>query len=214
MKRLFCALLWASSVVMGCLVLTGCETRSADAPVHISPGSAELRVGQSVTLTAQQGYDCTWSLEDETWGTLSTRRGPSTVYTSRYEPTVEEGHAVQTVTLTSTIEGRAEGSGTNSTGYVKTSEAYITHLAAAAEPDELSLTASPTSLSANLQRSLLTASGGVSPYTWDLNTDLGEFISGSATAASRTYRRLQAGDNLITVSDRDGRVASVVISQP
>jgi len=114
------------------LALTGCETESASKnSVSISPSSATLENGQSVQFTATGGYEYSWSLETGTYGTLATRTGTTTVYTSAYEPDTSTNSTSTTVTsvveevltVTSTISGLAS---TNAT-YEMTATAYIYH---------------------------------------------------------------------------------------
>ena len=106
------------------VVMTGCEVSSSSEPVLIEPSSVTLKKGQSAQFTATQGYDYEWGLKDETWGTLSSRRGQTVTYTSLYEPT-EGASASQVLSVTSTIQGTG---GTSNETYSITGQAYITHL--------------------------------------------------------------------------------------
>ncbi|NLB55241.1 MAG: hypothetical protein GX811_05665 [Lentisphaerae bacterium] len=123
-----------------CLAVTllcsmpGCEVSSSNERLSIKPQSSELLLGQSVTLTVEGGYDLTWSLENETWGILSSRQGNSVVYTSRYRPE-DETAVTQVVRVTSRIwkagtenSESSESSTNNVTPYIETAEAYILHL--------------------------------------------------------------------------------------
>ena len=85
----------------------GIDTRAEEdeAPI-ITPSEVTLTEGESVTLQAHGGDHCSWSLQHEEWGTLTTRTGPITKYTSLHAPdagTVD----VQTVTATC-AQGTAE----------------------------------------------------------------------------------------------------------
>ena len=116
-------------------LLAGCEVDSASARIEITPDSAVMgHVGQEVALTCVGGYECTWSLGTETYGTLSTRRGNQVVYTSRYQP-AGDSTVLQVVTVASHInpysalEGAMLAGATNlpSTN-VQYATAHITHL--------------------------------------------------------------------------------------
>jgi hypothetical protein len=98
--------------------------------VRITPDSAVLRDGQSVTFTATGGYDYEWSLENDSYGVLSTRRGATTTYVSMIDPgsdTNQVGGVTQILRVTSTVSG---GTSTTNSGQVTTgtAEAHITHL--------------------------------------------------------------------------------------
>ncbi len=123
----------------GGLFLAGCEVDSASSTIYISPDSASLsEKEQSVELTCKGGYECTWSLATESWGTLNTRRGLSVVYTSHYQPAAGETPAVQIVTVASrftsmsgldsaaTLAGATNTPSTN----IQYATAYISHLPA------------------------------------------------------------------------------------
>ena len=104
----------------------GCETDSASEPVRVSPNSVSIRQGQQIEFEAFDGYQYTWSLENDSWGTLSTRTGSRTTYTSTYTPASNSTEVTQILTCTSTIEGSATGS--NATPYAVTGQATITHM--------------------------------------------------------------------------------------
>ena len=109
-------------VALSVMVFIGCETESANAPVYINPSAATVSGGESITFTAEGGYDYRWSLSDTGLGYLSTSTGPSTVYTAIGT------NDQQTLTLTSTIAGVNEGTSTNSFTYDKSISAIINHL--------------------------------------------------------------------------------------
>ena len=106
--------------------LTGCETKSASSSVSITPDSTTIIIGQSITFTASGGYEYSWSLENNSWGTLSNLKGSSTVYTSRYNPGTNSTPATQIITVQSSIEGSSGG--TNANTYSVTATAIISHL--------------------------------------------------------------------------------------
>lgn len=108
-----------------CLV-TGCEVDSAAHRIEIHPDSATIKYGQSVTLSALNGYIYDWSLSDTTLGILNTRRGPQVTYTSMNDPATL---VVQVITVTSTFSDNTDTSGSGSNApVVHTAEAYITHI--------------------------------------------------------------------------------------
>ncbi len=79
--------LTALVVVMAAQFQAGCEvTPKKDNDVTIDPDSATVVLGQSIALHANGADDFAWRLENNTWGTLSTYRGGTVVYTSRYAP--------------------------------------------------------------------------------------------------------------------------------
>ena len=102
----------------------GCEdieAKPATAQVRITPDSASLNVGQSQLFTASGGYEYTWSLEQDSWGTLSARSGSETIYTSTYDPGTNTS-SPQELTVTSTGLSNASTNGPPS------ATAYIYHL--------------------------------------------------------------------------------------
>ena len=106
-------------------LLTGCEVDSASRDIEIHPDSATIKYGQALTLSALNGYVYTWSLSDNTMGTLNTRQGQQVTYTSLIDPATP---IVQIITVTSTFsEGDSSGTGSNAP-VVHTAEAYITHI--------------------------------------------------------------------------------------
>lgn len=109
-----CSLTVVAAAVTLMSVMTGCETESAATSVHITPSTAQIVQGQSITLTASGGYHYTWSLQNPTWGILSSTEGDSVTYTSllQYNKTVDTNGVVtipapqiQTVQVVSTIPG-------------------------------------------------------------------------------------------------------------
>lgn len=101
----------------------GCEVDSASQKIYIEPDAATLYYGESVTLTAKNGYIYTWSLSQDTWGTLSSRSGSTVTYKSLYDPTSVQ---VQIITVSSTFtDNSGAGSSTNGSA-TNTAQAYIT----------------------------------------------------------------------------------------
>lgn len=125
--------LWLGFVIVAPLavLLNGCEVDSAARNVEINPNSATIKYGQALTLSALNGYVYTWSLSDNTMGTLNTRSGQQVIYTSLTDPATP---AVQIVTVSSTFsENDSSGTGSNAP-VVHTAEAYITHINSSNSP--------------------------------------------------------------------------------
>lgn len=114
------------AVAAAIVVLGGCEVDSAARKIEVRPDAATLRYGQSVTLTAYNGYEYQWSLATPAWGTLSAYSGMMVTYKSLYDPTTP---AVQVITVTSTFSDNDTGSSTATNPVVHKAEAYITHIA-------------------------------------------------------------------------------------
>jgi len=109
--------------------LCGCEVDSAARRIEVRPDSATLRYGESVTLTAYNGYVYDWSLQNETYGKLSSRSGMMVTYTSISDPAAPQ---VQIITVNSTFSDNSDsGSGSNPVSH--TAEAYITHIPATSD---------------------------------------------------------------------------------
>ena len=104
--------------------LCGCEVDSATRKIEVRPDSATLRYGESVTLTAYNGYVYEWSLQNETYGKLSSRSGTMVTYTSISDPVSPQ---LQIITVNSTFSDNDSGS-TSSNPVSHTAEAYITHI--------------------------------------------------------------------------------------
>ncbi|MDP2991715.1 MAG: hypothetical protein Q8O57_14230 [Kiritimatiellota bacterium] len=120
--------LWLGCVAivapLACLLI-GCEVESASRKIEILPDSAILKYGQAVTFSALNGYVYTWSLSDNTMGTLNTRSGQQVIYTSMTDPATP---VVQIITASSTFSDTdASGTGSNAP-VVHTGSAYITHI--------------------------------------------------------------------------------------
>lgn len=112
-------------------LLTGCEVSSASRNIEINPNAATIKYGQALTLSALNGYVYTWSLSDNTIGTLNTRSGIQVIYTSLTDPATP---VVQIITASSTFsDDDSSGTGSNSP-VVHTAEAYITHINSSNSP--------------------------------------------------------------------------------
>lgn len=123
-KQFFSAALPAALMLLAITLAGGCESDSAARKIEIRPDAYSLRYGESVTLTAYNGYIYTWTLQNDSWGTLSSRSGVMVTYQSLYDPTAP---AVQVITVTSTFTDTGGG---GSNPVVQTATAYITHIPA------------------------------------------------------------------------------------
>lgn len=119
---------WAA--LLGLVVmLAGCEADPVSSTVFITPDSVTIRNGQAITFTATGGFDYQWSLSNESYGALSTRRGPTTTYVSMIDPGANTNSAA-TLSQVLRVTSSVSGSTTTNTGQVTTgtAEAYITHM--------------------------------------------------------------------------------------
>lgn len=127
MKKI--VILLSISVAVGLVIFlaAGCDTAPASESPEITPSSVIIKIGQSVQFTASGGYDYSWSLSNDGMGILSIRSGGSTIYTSTYDPPAGSTSSnAQVLTVTSRIAGSTTT--TNSAAYVRTAEAFITHI--------------------------------------------------------------------------------------
>ncbi len=78
-KSFVVSAVWASAALLMIFFLCGCEVDSAARKIEVRPDSATLRYGESVTLTAYDGYIYDWSLQNETYGKINTGKLFNTV---------------------------------------------------------------------------------------------------------------------------------------
>ncbi len=102
--------------------LAGCEADPATESLTINPSSATLAAGESCTFRVTGGYEYTWSLKTQGLGSLSARKGDTTVYTA---PTTATTGGVQVIQVTSTIQGTSGGT-TNTASYSVSGDATVT----------------------------------------------------------------------------------------
>ena len=114
-----------SAALLAVFLLCGCEVDSASRRIEVRPDAATLRYGESVTLSAYNGYVYDWSLQNETYGRLNTRRGMVVTYTSITDPITP---LLQIITVTSTFSDNSDGSNSGSNPVSHKAEAYITHI--------------------------------------------------------------------------------------
>lgn len=199
--------LTALVVVMASLFQAGCEvTPKKDGDVIIDPDSATVVLGQSVTLHAKGADDFAWRLENNSWGTLSTFRGATVVYTSRYAPAAGES-------VIQKVYAAGEGALGASNLVGGTAVAFITHISG-------SINVSPSSAILRQGESVtFTASGGGS-YTWVLETPAYGILSKSTGNQVKYTSQYAASDSKAVVqkititSDNGGTTVVLVTQQP
>jgi hypothetical protein len=194
----------ALTVMMVALFQPGCEVTSDEDDMMIDPSSSTIVLGQSITLRAEGADDFFWRVENTDWGTLSSTRGDTVVYTSRFAPA-----AGATVVQKVTVVGSKAESISNSTA--KIAQAFITHVSG-------SLAVSPKA--ATLRQgevATFTASGGGS-LTWTLETPAYGILSQST--GNRVSYTSQYADpagkavvQKITVTSDNGGSAVVLVTQ-
>ncbi len=85
-----CILSAAAAAIAVIAAMTGCESEKvSDSQLSISPSSATVAPGGTVTLTASGGWDYTWRIASGS-GTLSSYNGKKVTYTASsasYTPT-------------------------------------------------------------------------------------------------------------------------------
>lgn len=193
----------ALTVLMTALFQTGCEVTSKDDKVLIEPNSSTVVLGQSVTLRAEGADDFVWTLANDAWGTLSTVRGDTVVYTSRFAPAAGES-AVQKVTAVGNELGAS-----NVISMVAV--AFITHLSG-------TIRVSPSAATLRQGESVtLTATGG-GAYTWALETDAYGILSKSTGNQVKYTSQFASPDGKavvqkLTVTADNGGTAVVLITQ-
>jgi hypothetical protein len=174
-----------------------------DTDVIIEPNAAQASfVGEQIVFTGKGGKGpYTWDVSYSSRGTVRSYGYSQGIYTTRaLEPNDvivydQNGHAAI-----------ASISATNSATPTPTPTVTPT-------PAALSVSANPTQLDQDGDISVITASGGYSPYTWSVrDVTLGNVDSSSGSSVG--YIRADAGDNVVTCTDSKGNTAKVAISQP
>jgi hypothetical protein len=163
------------------LFLAGCETESVDTPIQVSPDAVSLKKGESATFTASGGYDYSWALPSDklSYGTLSSRTGPTVTYKSEYDPGANKSEVI-TLTVTSTIQPKAVTN--DSATYQATADVYITHVGTAVETNETDdVFVNPANATIVLGQSIgFVAEGGDDVnYAWTLDSTAYGFLSRS-----------------------------------
>ena len=115
MKQMSLLPLSAAAVFAVLATLVGCESdKLSDSQLSISPSSATVAPGGSVTLTAQGGWDYTWRIASGS-GTLSSYNGKQVTYTASaasYTPTPSN---TATNTAYKGLAAKAEGTSATTT---------------------------------------------------------------------------------------------------
>lgn len=161
--------------------------------VNITPDSASIStVGERVVFRASGGKGgYTWNVSNKSAGTISASGKIQAVYEARQ---VADNDVIV-----------YDGSGNAAIAYIS--------IGASVELD-MTITAEPSTINTNGNLSVLTVSGGSSPYVWTVSDPLrGDYPSGN-TGASVVYRRLTAGENAVTVTDANDNSARLILSQP
>lgn len=132
--KTFIALALAISIPLASLLFTaGCES-ATDHSVDVTPAYSEVRVGQSVRLTATGWSDYTWSLSNTEIGYLTSTHGESVTYVVKTplasaSPTSTATAEKQTVMVTARNIASSSSSGpTNTVSGIYSGEATIMHL--------------------------------------------------------------------------------------
>ncbi len=166
---------------------------SATKIVSVSPSSASIStVGSRVVFRASGGGGgYTWDVSSSTAGTITPSGSAQAVYVAQ---TVANNEVVV---------------------YDRSGNAAIAYISIGDSVElEMTITAEPQTISTDGNLSVLTVSGGTPPYVWTVADSLrGDFPSGN-TGTSVVYRRYDAGDNAVTVTDGNGTSVSLILSQP
>lgn len=81
------------------------------------------------------------------------------------------------------------------------------------KPTALTISANSTSLGKNGDLAVITASGGLPPYRWEVSSAALGSVD-KTTGTSVVYVRNHAGNNAVTVRDNAGQLATLIITQP
>ncbi len=198
--------------VSATLLWSGCEVDSvSDNNLRIDPATATLRINESREFTASGGFEYTWTLENEEWGTLSARTGNRVVYTSLYDPGAEAENARQVLTVSSTVESAAETNDNGSATYTQTAEAIITHRSV-----ETDLAIEPPSARLQQWESATFTASGARTYRWSLaNESWGSLTARTGPSTTYTSQKATASDALQTlICDTDeGRITAHIVHE-
>jgi len=211
MKRIAIPLLVVSTVIGG-LCFVGCETESASQNnIVISPRSAIILIDEAIELTASGGFDYEWSLEQETWGTLSTTIGPRTVYTSSYDPGAETWQAHQVITVKSYIN-KLNGKTNGVSDYAQFAEAIITHQAKQAV-----VTISPANAAIDDYGSVTFTASGANRYSWSVQYPSWGTLTatqGDTTTYTSTFNPDTEHIQILTCTTDRGTTTAHIIHDP
>lgn len=161
----------------------------------VTPASAEVTsAGGRAVFSVNGGTDpYTWDVADSSKGSISGSGGQG-VYTA-----IAVGNNDVIV-------------------YDRNGNAAIARITGSAtdEGGPLAISADPTTLEPDLSKAVITASGGIPPYSWTVDSPKGylDVYTGSSVVYTRTTGSGGSGDNAVTVTDSTGARASVVLKQP
>ena len=175
------ALITFSLLLSSLLIFAGCE--SADLyTVDVTPAYSDVTaVNQTVSLSASGWSDYTWSLSDNTIGSLSATSGESVIYTAKTIPPAKSSHLMQVVMVTAKSSAATSSTGTNSTTQTSyTGSAKIRHVSqggSASGTTEQTITVTPATATHTAVGTFtvleITAVSGYT-YTWSIsNTSIG-----------------------------------------
>jgi hypothetical protein len=163
--------------------------------VTLSPASAVLStVGEKAVFkyNGGAGGPITWDVSDPSRGTISGTGGDQGVYT------------VTAIGVNNVIAYDRQGNAAT---------ARITSSSSGGDSTPLAVSASATTLALDGDKSVITVTGGIPPYSWTVSAATKGYLD-TSVGSSVVYTRAEAGGNAITVTDSSGIRTSVVITQP
>ena len=170
------------------------RTPGATKGLSISPVSALVtNLGATVAFAAADGVPpYRWHVQDGSVGEIKVTGPDSAVYTA--------------LRIGRNYVELGDSDGAN----VSAAIAIGTQGATAA----IQVSANPTSLGSNGDKSILSANGGKPPYVWTvIDASLGHIV-GASTGTTVVYMRDHNGNNVVTVTDGSGSVVHTLIAQP
>ena len=158
--------------------------------VSISPASAEVSFpGEQIVFTATGGRkNYVWDTADHAQGTVAVRPG------------------TEAAVYTATVVGPNDV-----IVYDQDGHAAVGTINGPSTP--LVATANPSELDNDGDVSVVTAGGGIPPYSWAVG-DIGAGTVNPPTGNSTVYTRAGPDDNTVTVSDSAGNTYTILITQP
>ncbi len=156
-----------AAIALGIAIVAGCEIKSKSdnqSGLNITPNSVEISLGEAIEFIASGGLEYDWSLEDESLGSLSTRKGDRTVYTSTLNP--GSNRTSQVLTVLSFINSQ---SGSNVVNFHASAEAFITIVGDVPLASRVTIT--PSSVSIKEGETIKFSAIGGSQYNWSLAND-------------------------------------------
>ena len=186
-----------ATFIAGMAFLAGCESADGLSGLTVTPSSATLTPASNtvtfvagVSVTNSLALPVEWSLRDASLGSIIASTADSAIY----KRSSKNGDNV--------ITARDQYGNTGNATINQRSDAY---------DYVLTVTASPSSLSAGTNTCTVTVTGGVAPYQWSVADSSAGSILGSSEGSSIVYQASRAGSNAINVSDENGISASIAI---